>query len=67
MSRTLRPLAAPAMVAVTSAGCSNAPAGTELHIHRTLLTLQVDLNAKAPTCAAFAEPSSGLEPETPSL
>ena len=25
------------------------------------------LNGKAPTCGAFAEPSSGLEPETPSL
>jgi hypothetical protein len=30
-------------------------------------TEQVDLNEKAPTCGAFAEPSSGLEPETPSL
>jgi hypothetical protein len=28
---------------------------------------QVALNEKAPTCGAFAEPSSGLEPETPSL
>jgi hypothetical protein len=26
-----------------------------------------DLNAKAPTCGAFAEPSNGLEPLTPSL
>jgi hypothetical protein len=28
---------------------------------------QVDLNTKAPTCGAFAEPSNGLEPLTPSL
>ncbi len=28
---------------------------------------QVGLNAKAPTCWAFAEPSDGLEPSTPSL
>jgi hypothetical protein len=28
MSRTLRPLAALAMLALISAGCSNAPAGT---------------------------------------
>ena len=25
------------------------------------------LNEKAPTCGAFAEPSDGLEPSTPSL
>jgi hypothetical protein len=28
---------------------------------------QVDLNAKAPMCGAFAQPSDGLEPSTPSL
>jgi len=28
---------------------------------------QVELNTKAPTCGAFAEPSNGLEPLTPSL
>jgi hypothetical protein len=28
---------------------------------------QVGLNEKAPTCGAFAEPSDGLEPSTPSL
>ena len=39
----------------------------ELHTHRTLLTLQVDLNAKVPTCGVFAEPSDGLEPSTPTL
>jgi hypothetical protein len=38
-----------------------------LHTHRTLLILQVDLNAKTPTCGIFAEPSDGLEPSTPSL
>jgi len=38
-----------------------------LHTHRTRLNLQVGLNAKAPTCGAFAEPSNGLEPLTPSL
>jgi len=38
-----------------------------LHTHRTLGEEQVDLNTKAPTCGAFAEPSNGLEPLTPSL
>ena len=38
-----------------------------LHIHRTFDEQQVDLNEKAPTCGAFAEPSDGLEPSTPSL
>jgi hypothetical protein len=38
-----------------------------LHIHRTRLNLQVDANTKTPTCGAFAEPSDGLEPSTPSL
>jgi hypothetical protein len=38
-----------------------------LHTHRTRLNLQVDLNTKAPTCGAFAEPSNGLERLTPSL
>jgi hypothetical protein len=36
-----------------------------LYTHRTRLNLQVDLNIKAPTCGAFAEPSDGLEPSTP--
>ena len=38
-----------------------------LHTHRTFDAEQVDLNEKAPTCGAFAEPSDGLEPSTPSL
>src|SRR5258708_13041341 len=38
-----------------------------LHTHCTIDDEQVDLNAKAPTCGAFAEPSNGLEPLTPSL
>jgi hypothetical protein len=38
-----------------------------LHIHRTFDDEQVVLNEKAPTCGAFAEPSDGLEPSTPSL
>jgi hypothetical protein len=38
-----------------------------LHTRRTMLILQVELNEKAPTCAAFVEPSDGLEPSTPSL
>ena len=38
-----------------------------LHSHRTFDNEQVVLNENAPTCGAFAEPSSGLEPETPSL
>jgi hypothetical protein len=38
-----------------------------LHTHRTFDPEQVDLNAKAPACGAFAEPSDGLEPSTPSL
>src|SRR3989442_6717811 len=36
-----------------------------LHTNRTFDEEQVDLNEKEPTCGAFAEPSSGLEPETP--
>jgi hypothetical protein len=38
-----------------------------LHTHRTFDKDQVHLNEKAPTCGAFAEPSDGLEPSTPSL
>ena len=38
-----------------------------LHTHRTFDEEQVKLNEKAPTCGAFAEPSDGLEPSTPSL
>jgi hypothetical protein len=38
-----------------------------LHIYRTFDDEQVVLNEKAPTCGAFAEPSDGLEPSTPSL
>jgi hypothetical protein len=38
-----------------------------LHTYRTFDEEQVDLNAKTPTCGAFAEPSDGLEPSTPSL
>src|SRR5438034_9252380 len=38
-----------------------------LHTHRTFDGEQVSLNEKAPTCGAFAEPSDGLEPSTPSL
>ena len=38
-----------------------------LHTHRTFNNEQVGLNEKAPTCGAFAEPSDGLEPSTPSL
>jgi hypothetical protein len=36
-----------------------------LHTHRTFDDEQVRLNEKAPISGAFAEPSSGLEPETP--
>jgi hypothetical protein len=38
-----------------------------LHTHRTFDNEQVALNEKARTCGAFAEPSDGLEPSTPSL
>jgi hypothetical protein len=38
-----------------------------LHTHRTCEEEQVVLNEKPPTCGAFAEPSDGLEPSTPSL
>src|SRR5207248_6043076 len=38
-----------------------------LHTHRTFNNEQVGLNEKAPTCGAFAEPSDGLEPSTPSI
>jgi hypothetical protein len=39
----------------------------KLHTYRTFALEQVDLNAKVPICGAFAEPSDGLEPSTPSL
>src|SRR4029450_3863291 len=38
-----------------------------LHTHRTFDDEQVRLNEKAPISGAFAEPSSGIEPATPSL
>jgi hypothetical protein len=38
-----------------------------LHTHRTLGTEQVVLNEKPRITGAFAEPSDGLEPSTPSL
>src|SRR5829696_8087052 len=38
-----------------------------LHTHRTFDDEQVRLNEKAPISGASAEPSSGLEPATPSL
>ena len=38
-----------------------------LHTHRTLEIVQVLAKQKAPICGAFAEPSDGLEPSTPSL
>ena len=37
------------------------------HPRRTCDHAQVDLSKKAPLCGAFAEPSDGLEPSTPSL
>jgi hypothetical protein len=38
-----------------------------LHSDCTLVKMQVDPKEKVPLCGAFAELSSGLEPETPSL
>jgi hypothetical protein len=38
-----------------------------LHTWRTLEKVQVRRNGKAPITGAFAEPSDGLEPSTPSL
>src|SRR5919199_4479623 len=38
-----------------------------LHPHRTLDTVQPLAKEKAPISGAFAEPSDGLEPSTPSL
>jgi hypothetical protein len=38
-----------------------------LHARRKFTFVQLKLNGKAAICGAFAEPSSGLEPETPSL
>ena len=38
-----------------------------LHTHRMLDEEQVDPSDKAPISGAFAEPSDGLEPSTPSL
>jgi hypothetical protein len=55
--RVCRPL-----IAVTSVKLHQ-----RLHTHRTFDREQVDLNEKAPTRGAFAEPSDGLEPSTPSL
>jgi hypothetical protein len=46
---------------------ANLKAHPRLHTHRTFDAEHVLLNEKAATCGAFAEPSSGLEPETPSL
>src|SRR5215216_1008302 len=37
----------------------------ELHTHRILELLQAPSTGKAAICAAFAEPSGGLEPPTP--
>jgi len=48
-------------------GSSTRKLHKRLHTYRTLGQEQVDLNEKAPTCGAFAEPSDGLEPSTPSL
>jgi hypothetical protein len=39
----------------------------QLHNHRTLDAAQVELNEKAQLSGAFAEPSDGLEPVTPSM
>src|SRR5262249_1099230 len=38
-----------------------------LHTHRTMWIVQVHLIEEAPLYGAFAEPSDGLEPSTPSL
>jgi len=38
-----------------------------LHTYRTLVIIQVGPKEKAPFSGAFAEPSDGLEPSTPSL
>jgi hypothetical protein len=38
-----------------------------LHTHINLHPVQVNPKDKAPICGAFAEPSDGLEPSTPSL
>jgi hypothetical protein len=38
-----------------------------LHTRPTFERSQVNPKEKAPTCGTFAEPSSGLEPETSSL
>jgi hypothetical protein len=38
-----------------------------LHTHCTLEILQTPPTQKAPISGAFAEPSAGLEPATPSL
>jgi len=38
-----------------------------LHTYRTLWIVQMHPKEKTPLCGAFAEPSDGLEPSTPSL
>jgi Endonuclease NucS len=44
------------------------PEGSKgLHTCPTFENLQIDLKQKVPSCWAFAEPSDGLEPSTPSL
>jgi hypothetical protein len=47
-------------------GRGDAKAPKRLHTHRTFDAEQVGLNEKAPISGAFAEPSDGLEPSTPS-
>jgi hypothetical protein len=39
----------------------------ELHIRIKPRYVQANPNEKAPICGAFAKPSDGLEPSTPSL
>src|SRR5206468_10591147 len=45
----------------------NLKAPQRLHTRRTVAFVQVKAEQKAPLCGAFAEPSDGLEPSTPSL
>jgi hypothetical protein len=63
--------ASSAVSAVRSRTASTVPRARKLHkrlhTHRTLLPLQTSLIAKPLPCGAFAEPSDGLEPSTPSL
>ena len=60
-------MALPATFSLAEVGVLNAKLHKRLHTHGTIDEQQVDLTEKALISGAFAEPSDGLEPSTPSL